>query len=91
MEFRIDEVKRQVILVQGAPRSTEVIINELDTLNRKFLEVTHDKYECELVLQDVEIKNEAGEETGVTELRAFARRKGTENWLMEFIPEEYIW
>lgn len=91
MEFRIDEVKRQVILVQGAPRNSEIILNELDVLNRKFLEGTQDKYECELVLQDIEVTDETGEKTGVTELKAFARRKGAENWLMEFIPEEYIW
>ncbi|MGL5099563.1 MAG: hypothetical protein ACRC6B_05950, partial [Fusobacteriaceae bacterium] len=61
MEFRIDEVKRQVILVQEAPRNSEVILNELDVLNRKFLEGTKDEYECELVLQDVEVADETEE------------------------------
>lgn len=91
MEFRIDEAKRQVIVVTGVGKTTEIVLNELDPLNRKFLEGTDDKYECELVLQDVELTNEAGEKTGITELKAFARRKGAANWLMEFIPEEYIW
>lgn len=91
MEFRIDETKRQVILVLGAPRTGEVVINELDALDRRFLEGTDDEYECELVLQDVEITDEFMEKTGATELKAFARRKDTESWLMEFVPEEYNW
>lgn len=91
MEFRIDEAKRQVIVIPGVAKAGEIVLNELDPLNRKFLEGTDDKYECELVLQDVEITNETGEKTGVTELKAFARRKGVESWLMEFVPEEYIW
>lgn len=91
MEFRIDETKRQVIVVTGVAKATEIVVNELDLLNRKFLEGTHEEYECELVLQDVEIVDESGEKTGVTELKAFARRKNVDNWLMEFIPDEYIW
>ena len=90
MEFRIDETKRQVIVTTGVAKAGEIVLNELDPLNRKFLNGTNERYECELVLQDVEVTNEAGEKTGVTELKAFARRKGAENWLMEFIPEEYI-
>lgn len=91
MEFRIDEAKRQVIVIPGSDKVGEIVVNELDPLNRKFLEGTGDKYECELVLQDVELTNEAGEKTGITELKAFSKRKGAENWMMEFIPEEYIW
>lgn len=91
MEFRIDETKRQVIVITGVAKATEIVVNELDLLNRKFLEGTHEEYECELVLQDVEIVDESGEKTGVTELKAFARRKNVDNWLMEFIPDEYIW
>ena len=91
MEFRIDEAKRQVIVVIGVGKAGEIVLNELDPLNRKFLEGTGDKYECELVLQDVELTNEAGEKTGITGLKAFSKRKGAENWMMEFIPEEYIW
>lgn len=91
MEFRIDEAKRQVIVISGVAKAGGIVLNELDPLNRKFLNGTNEKYECELVLQDIEITNEDGEKTGATELKAFARRKGVENWLMEFIPEEYIW
>ncbi len=91
MEFRIDEAKRQVIVISGVAKAGRIVLNELDPLNRKFLNGTNEKYECELVLQDIEITNEDGEKTGATELKAFARRKGAENWLMEFIPEEYIW
>lgn len=91
MEFRIDEAKRQVIVTTGVAKAGEIVLNELDPLNRKFLEGTGDKYECELVLKDVELTNEAGEKTGITELKAFSKRKGAENWIMEFIPEEYIW
>ena len=91
MEFRINEAKRQVIVIYGVAKSGEIVLNELDPLNRKFLEGTDDKYECELVLQDIEITNENEEKTGITELRAFARRKGSKNWLLEFIPEEYNW
>ncbi|WP_432204451.1 hypothetical protein ACQ9ZF_05175 [Cetobacterium somerae] len=91
MEFRIDETKRQVIVITGVAKATEIVVNELDLLNRKFLEGTHEEYECELVLQDVEIVDESGEKTGVTELKAFARRKNVDNWIMEFIPDEYIW
>lgn len=89
MQFRIDEVKRQVILQQEKPRVGEVIINEFDTLTRKFLNDTGLKYECELVLARVEVLNELGEKTGAQETKAFARRKGFDNWLMEFIPQEY--
>lgn len=88
MEFRIDEVKRQVIVTIGAK---EIILNELDTLNKIFMEGTAEKYECELVLQSVEINDENEEKTGITELKAFARRKCVESWLMEFFPEEYSW
>ncbi|MEG0069731.1 MAG: hypothetical protein RR191_05635 [Cetobacterium sp.] len=91
MQFRIDEAKRQVIVISGAAKAGEIVLNELDPLERKFLEGTNEKYECELVLQDVALIDDNGDKTGVTELKAFARRKGAESWLMEFIPEEYIW
>ena len=36
MEFRIDEVKRQVIVIHGVAKTGEIVLNELDLLNRKF-------------------------------------------------------
>ncbi len=44
----------------------------------------------ELVILDVDIKDmETGKKTG-TETKAFARRVGQPNWLMEFNETEYV-
>lgn len=91
MEFRVDKEKRQVVVISKFAKSGEIILNELDLLKRRFLEGTKEKYECELILKDIELRDKTGKKTGKRELKAFARRKGVENWLMEFIPEEYIW
>lgn len=50
---------------------------------------TADKYECELVLVDCKVKDENGEDTGEIETKAFAKRIGYDNWLMEFDETEY--
>lgn len=90
----LDLENRSVILkktVSKARTSTQdaIVINEFDTLKKKFLPNTADEYECELVLVDVEKIDELGEKTGEVETVAYSRRKGVENWLMTFEPEEY--
>ena len=43
-----------------------------------------------MVILDVDIKDmETGKKTGI-ETKAFARRIGQQNWLMEFDEKEYI-
>lgn len=91
--YTIDKDKRQVIIkptIKGAVTLDENVItlNEFDSLYRHFLPNTQDKYECELVLIDVPVYNDKFEEIGI-ETKAFSRRKGNDNWLIEFVEEEY--
>jgi hypothetical protein len=76
--YVIDKLNRRIILEKATLNETDNIINEFDRLDKFFLEGTEDRYECELVLIDVE-----------GELKAFARRVGNEKWLMEFEVEKY--
>lgn len=85
--YKIDKEKRQIIVTNNTRK--EIIINEFDTLHRIYLPNTKDKYECELVLLDIEMQNELGEGTGKFETRAFGRKKGNPHWLLNFVPEEY--
>ncbi|MGL6100370.1 MAG: hypothetical protein ACRC0G_12185 [Fusobacteriaceae bacterium] len=93
LSYSVDLIKRCVVLKVenegGASLLVDFIINEHDTLKKKFLPNTNEEYECELVLVDVEKKDEKGEKTGEVETLAFSKRKGYENWLMIFEPEEY--
>lgn len=91
--YTIDKENRRIIIKTTKDMSTFMTtkyINEFDKLERKFLDGTQDKYECELVIMDVEIKDiQTGKVTG-TETKAFARRIGQPNWLMEFNEIEYV-
>lgn len=88
--FTIDKEKRQIIITNDVSRKITVI-KEGESLKRKFLEGTVDKYECILKLLDVDIINpETGEKTGEKETKAFGQRVGNPNWLMLFEEEEYI-
>lgn len=87
--FRIDILKRQVIIMNDLGTRDVKIINEFDRIQKKFLPNTVDKYECELVLLEVPTYNAELVETG-KETKAFARRVGYENWLMKFNEEDYI-
>ncbi|MGL4424965.1 MAG: hypothetical protein ACRC0F_10345 [Cetobacterium sp.] len=87
MTYTIDKVKRQIVIESKTRDIT--IINEFDKLEKKFLPNTADKYECELVIVDVAVTNEQMEKTGEVETKAFARRIGYSEWLMEFEVEEY--
>ena len=91
--YTIDKENRRIIIKtheEFSSFSTEKVINEFDKLERKFLDGTQDKYECELVILDVDIKDmETGKKTG-TETKAFARRVGQPNWLMEFNETKYV-
>lgn len=89
--YTIDKVNRRIIITpEGTSTYSQKVVNEFDKLERIFLDGTQDKYECELVIMDVEIKDmETGKKTG-TETKAFARRIGQPNWLMEFNETEYV-
>lgn len=88
--FVIDIKERKIIITNNV--SKEVIeIKEGETLKRKFLDGTQDKYDCVLKLLEVDIVNsETQEKTGEKELKAFGQRKDNPSWLMEFNEEEYI-
>lgn len=89
--YTIDKENRRIIITpEGTSTYSQKVVNEFDKLERIFLEGTQDKYECELVIMDVEVKDmETGKKTG-TETKAFARRIGQPNWLMEFNETEYV-
>ena len=88
--FTIDKEKRQIVITNDVSRKV-TIIKEGESLKRKFLEGTVDKYECVLKLLDVDIINpETGEKTGEKETKAFGQRVGNPNWLMLFEEEEYV-
>lgn len=88
--YQIDE-KNRAIYIYNTERTTPIIIKEYDRLQKNFDEMTEDKYECELVLLDVEFRDEVThEKTGEKEIRAFARRIGYPQWLMAFDENEYI-
>lgn len=88
--FIINKDKRQIIITKEDNTKSTIVINENDSLNRKFLDGTQDKYQCILKLIDVDILNpETGEKTGEKETKAFAQKVGNPNWLMEFVEEEY--
>lgn len=88
MSFTIDKELRRVIVGDLKQKMTVVVINEFDKLEKAFLENTSDKYECELVLLDVDVMDENMNVVG-KETKAFARRVGKVQWLMEFNTEEY--
>lgn len=93
MDYIIDAENRSVIIPSLKRGGENTVINEYDTLLKKFLENTEDKYDCELVLIEVDIYDENNLENRESigkELKAFARRKRYDNWLMEFNLEEYI-
>ena len=91
--YIIDKENRRVIIKtheEFSSFTTEKVISEFDKLERKFLDGTQDKYECELVILDVEEKDMiTGEKIGIT-TKAFTRRIGQPNWLMEFNETEYV-
>lgn len=89
--YTIDKENRRIIITPEITTTySQKIINEFDKLKRIFLDGTVDQYECELVILDVDIKDmETGKKTG-TETKAFARRVGQPNWLMEFNETEYV-
>ena len=82
------DLKNRRVIIETKSRGT-ITINEFDRLNRVFLDGTHDKYECELVLLEVPVMNENNEDTGKKETKAFARRVGNEDWLMIFNETEF--
>lgn len=89
--YTIDKENRRIIITpEKSTTYSQKVVNEFDKLERIFLEGTQDKYECELVIIDVEVKDmETGKVIG-TETKAFARRLGEPNWLMEFAETEYV-
>lgn len=87
--FVIDAKERKIIITNNISREVTEI-REGESLKRKFLEGTQDKYECVLKLEEVDIVNpETQEKTGKKELRAFGQRVDNPHWLMEFVEEEY--
>ena len=88
--YQIDE-KNRAIYIYNTEKTTPIIIKEYDRLQKKFEEGTTDKYECELILLEVELRDLITQEkTGEKEIRAFARRINYPQWLMEFDENEYI-
>ncbi len=85
--YTIDLENRRIIITNEKTRNVQYI-NEFDRLERKFLPNTQDTYECELVLLEVDVYDDNFEVIG-KETKAFARRVGNTNWLMEFVEEEY--
>lgn len=88
MDFIIDKESSRVIIGDERQKMTTITINEFEKINKTFIEGTIDKYECELVLLDVDVKDEHDNVIN-TETKAFARRIGYSNWLMEFNTSEY--
>lgn len=94
--FIIDKENKRVIIVKDSVNllsveiSEDNVINEFDKIYKTFLEGTKDIYECELILVDVDIKDE-NQETVRVETKAFARRIGRSEWLMEFNLDEYTY
>ena len=87
--FVIDAKERKIIITDDISRRV-IEIKEGDSLQRKFLEGTVDKYECILKLIEVEIVDpKTQEKTGEKELKAFGQRVGDPHWLMEFKESEY--
>lgn len=88
--FTIDAEKRQVIINKNSKtRDADIVLNEFDELNRKFLQGTKDKYKCELVLLEVDTIDPITQEKTGTELKAFARRIGYTDYLIGFNPNEF--
>lgn len=87
--FVIDKKERKIIITDNISRKV-IEIREGETLDRKFLEGTQDKYNCILKLIDVDIINpKTQEKTGEKETKAFAQRTDNPHWVMEFVEEEY--
>lgn len=86
--YTIDEKNRRIII--SGDKRENIVINEFDRLTRKFLPNTQDKYECELVLLEVPKNDIVNEDNNETEIKAFARRIGSQNWLIEFNESEFI-
>lgn len=87
--FVVDAKERKIIITDEISRRVTEI-KEGESLDRKFLEGTQDKYDCVLKLVEVEIVDpKTQEKTGKKELRAFGQRVGNPHWLMEFVEEEY--
>lgn len=80
MEFYVDKENRRVIIQRDiVPLSLDSnIIKEFDKVKKIFIPNTVDTYLCELVLLDIE------DEDGNMETKAFARRVGYPEWLLEF-------
>ncbi|MGL5100803.1 MAG: hypothetical protein ACRC6B_12380 [Fusobacteriaceae bacterium] len=88
MNYTIDLENRRVILDATTFDLEPTVINEFDKLEKFFLPNTEDTYECELVLQEVDIYDDEQNVVG-KETKAFARRVGNELWLMEFETDKY--
>lgn len=90
----VDAENRRVVIDMPSPLgtkdiSTPLIINEFEKVNKVFLEKTKDKYECELLLVDVEVQDENMKPTGEFVTKAFGKRVGYSEWLIEFNLENF--
>ncbi|MGL5963191.1 MAG: hypothetical protein ACRCZ2_02145 [Fusobacteriaceae bacterium] len=86
--YTIDIANRRIILEAVTLGVDGAIINEFDRLTKEFLPNTTDKYECELVLVEVDVQDDDMEIIG-KETKAFARRVGYSEWLMPFETTSY--
>lgn len=92
--YVIDSKNRKVIIDKSIDNrsriiSNQIVLNEFDDLKKKFLDGTQDKYDCELVLLEVNVLDAERIPTGNKELKAYAKRKGVDMWLMNFNEEDY--
>lgn len=88
--FVVDAKGRKIIITDEVSRKVTEI-KEGESLTRKFLDGTIDKYDCVLKLVDVDVIDPATQtKTGKKETRAFGQRVGNPHWLIEFKEEEYL-
>lgn len=68
----------------------EVTLREHDIVSPIFLPGTEDTFECELLLLDVSTTDPMTMEVTGTETKAFLKRVGFDNWLMDFDPNQVV-
>lgn len=84
--YVLDTVNRRVIINY---QNQEIVINEFDKVEKVFLKNTSDVYECELVILDTIITDDTTDKE-ILETKAYIRRVGNEQWLMDFNLTDYV-
>lgn len=84
-KYEINKDKREVVVYFN---DEIIILKEFTKLDKVFISNTSDTYQCELVILD-SIITEEGDNQDKSITKAYARRIGNEQWLMEFNLEDY--